>query len=562
MAYGNRSYRSFAPRSSGARADAPRRSFAPAAPIERVAFVEHPASAQQETIYASAVADRQSELWIARAGTGKTYSMVAAMYRMLRKNPNLRLGACAYNKPIGDELQTKVPEGVPAGTTHSFGRKIIAAHNGGRVFVDKDKTEKMLPPNMDQTTKTAIVKVVSMCKAHLCDGRDRNRVLDLAAQYEIDLGDDPQAVLEWTPDCLKQARDRTTVIDFDDMIWLPVVLNMHVDRLDVLFVDEAQDLNPAQHAFVLMLADRLILVGDDRQAINHFRGADSASLDTMRDKLGALARGVKTLFLTVTFRCRPMIVELAQSLVPDYECDPAAWAAYQQAKAEFATHLVTDGRFGPDPTFYGAYGDTYGHICREAHDTCTPHPGDLVVCRTNAPNISLAYRLIQTHTPEFPQGVPVKIQGREIGQGLVGRIKRLVGTGSSVSLLLQKLHEYRDKETAKITAANGGERAADKLQTLADQCDCIEALCDGMDTVQDVIARVDTLFANVAKGDASKYVLLSSVHRAKGLEADRVFVQRPDQMPHPMARSAEAKAQELNLMYVAWTRAKRELHLH
>jgi superfamily I DNA/RNA helicase len=70
-------------------------------------------------------------------------------------------------------------------------------------------------------------------------------------------------------------------------------------------------------------------------------------------------------------------------------------------------------------------------------------------------------------------------------------------------------------------------------------------------------------------GDGTKYgkeklvkpegTLLSSVHRAKGLEAKRVFILRPDLMPHPKAKSAWEKGQEANLEYVAITRAIEEL---
>jgi superfamily I DNA/RNA helicase len=49
--------------------------------------------------------------------------------------------------------------------------------------------------------------------------------------------------------------------------------------------------------------------------------------------------------------------------------------------------------------------------------------------------------------------------------------------------------------------------------------------------------------------------LLSSIHRAKGLEAKRVFILRSDLLPHPMAKSEWAKGQEKNLSYVAKTRA-------
>ena len=56
-------------------------------------------------------------------------------------------------------------------------------------------------------------------------------------------------------------------------------------------------------------------------------------------------------------------------------------------------------------------------------------------------------------------------------------------------------------------------------------------------------------------------VLLSSIHKAKGLEADRVFLIEPEgaPVPHPMAKQDWEIEQEWNLRYVAITRAKKEL---
>ena len=59
--------------------------------------------------------------------------------------------------------------------------------------------------------------------------------------------------------------------------------------------------------------------------------------------------------------------------------------------------------------------------------------------------------------------------------------------------------------------------------------------------------------------DKQEAVLLSSIHRAKGLEAERVFLLFPDTLPHPKATQEWAKAQEFNLKYVALTRAKKDL---
>jgi superfamily I DNA/RNA helicase len=99
---------------------------------------------------------------------------------------------------------------------------------------------------------------------------------------------------------------------------------------------------------------------------------------------------------------------------------------------------------------------------------------------------------------------------------------------------------------------------------LADKTECIEALCDGLDRADQVVSRIQVLFQDVNKttADITSYVLLSSVHRAKGLEAKVVRIIRPELLPHPMARLPWQKEQEMNLKYVAETRSLEVLHLH
>src|SRR5690606_24649442 len=64
---------------------------------------------------------------------------------------------------------------------------------------------------------------------------------------------------------LSRSNETMEVIDFDDMIYLPILKRMHLTQYDYLVVDEAQDLSALQHAFVLKAGRRLIFVGDDRQ---------------------------------------------------------------------------------------------------------------------------------------------------------------------------------------------------------------------------------------------------------------------------------------------------------
>ena len=59
--------------------------------------------------------------------------------------------------------------------------------------------------------------------------------------------------------------------------------------------------------------------------------------------------------------------------------------------------------------------------------------------------------------------------------------------------------------------------------------------------------------------DKRAKVWLSSIHKAKGLEADRVVLLHPHLLPHPNAKKPWEKEQEANLKYVALTRAKQGL---
>jgi superfamily I DNA/RNA helicase len=98
-------------------------------------------------------------------------------------------------------------------------------------------------------------------------------------------------------------------IDFTDMIFLPVANNWIRPQYDMVVVDEAQDMNTCQLAIAQGLArNRVVVVGDDRQAIYGFRGADSGSLDRLKDELKATELG-----LTTTYRCGRGIVALAQT---------------------------------------------------------------------------------------------------------------------------------------------------------------------------------------------------------------------------------------------------------
>jgi len=102
------------------------------------------------------------------------------------------------------------------------------------------------------------------------------------------------------------------VIDFDDMLYLPLRSKCTFDKKNYVFVDEAQDTNGVQRALLRrMLAPpphgRLIAVGDPSQAIYGFRGADANAMSALREEFSAVVMP-----LSVSYRCSRAVVAEAQ----------------------------------------------------------------------------------------------------------------------------------------------------------------------------------------------------------------------------------------------------------
>ena len=94
--------------------------------------------------------------------------------------------------------------------------------------------------------------------------------------------------------------------------------------------------------------------------------------------------------------------------------------------------------------------------------------------------------------------------------------------------------------------------ADEKLVALHDKVDCIRILSGDCKGVNDLTNKLGRLFQDTAgKGQ----VVLSSVHKAKGLEADWVYIFKPHLLPHPKLIDKANGSQEINLKYVAYTRA-------
>lgn len=516
---------------------------------------------------------------IARAGTGKTTTGICGLQAMkgirplVTPSPQQKLiwdsfalskdvtSICmvAFNKSIADELQRRVPPGVQAMTLHSLGFKAVNNAFGRQQpnrYVIADTISEIEGRDLAEIKKydfeniKATEKLVGLCKQNLIgfDGKTFEvcRVSDeelsrLANHYEVELNGSALKVFDWVRGCLTRALTPNGKITFDDMVWLPVVRNLALYVYEFLFVDEAQDLNRCQQALALRAGKRLVFCGDDRQAIYGFAGADSESLKRLEEILGNTDRGVVVLPLTVTRRCGKAIVEEAKKIVVDFE------AHESNGDGSILRMKLTGTMKASDHPADQVENGMPLMVVDETSYRGKAADNDMVLCRVNAPLVSECFKFLK-------EGRKAIIVGRDVGAGLISTIKQLKPV--DIADLSFKLSEWLHRETQKENAKRNPDET--RLIGLQDRYDCLCCFMEDKKTVDEVIRKIEVTFTD---DKDVKGIRLSSIHRSKGLEADRVFLLEPagKGVPHPMARSEWQISQEWNLRYVAITRAIKEL---
>lgn len=426
----------------------------------------------------------------------------------------------AFNQHIAKELTGRLPPSVPACTLHSLGFAAVRRSLPNAVIDEQKLTKlaKSLAPDAYPSTRQAAEQLARLCKYTLTPERDEAGLRNLVDHYGVEVDwRDRERVRKLAGDLVEQSAQQIGTVDFDDQVWLPTRLGLPVDQHDLLLVDEAQDLSRMQQTLALaaVQSGRLCPIGDRHQAIYGFTGADNDALPRLAGQLQASDRSCRVLPLTVTWRCPALHVELARQLVPALEAAPGAVEGelWVMSRREIAKEV---------------------------------RPGDLVICRKNSPCVDLTYRLVMT-------GVPAVMRGREIGRGLLTLIARL--RPDTLDQLIFRIEDYREKEEVRLQRRDA---PASAYESLTDRCDCLSKLTTQARDLQDLEAFIRRTFDDAAQPGSS--VVLSSIHRAKGLEAERVFVLDPSSLPL-IRRDSKAweRQQEKNLCYIAATRSKRVL---
>lgn len=502
----------------------------------------------QQTVICNFIADNpDASLMIdARAGSAKTSTLVLAAKSILTR-PVL---AVAFNKRNADDLKDKLPADFECKTLNGAGHGAWQKVRNSKLQLDADKLFKIAKDvlgksdaskydrdddtfintlNLARAAKTAGLVPVGapMGVKGLWPDHDESWK-ELAWQKGLDIGS--EEILGARNILLKSiSQGFAGLIDFDDQIYLSVLFGGSYSKYHTVIVDEAQDLSPLNHLQLKkMVGTRLIAVGDPYQAIYAFRGADSNSMTNLFDMF-AETSAFERLGLTYSFRAPKAVAKRQIEHVSDFD----SW------------HTNPEGEvvWWPLPAIGEELPATWSL-------SSVPHAG-AVLCRNNAPLMKLAFALIKSRRP-------VTILGRDIG--------------AQLGNLLWKISNKRDMPIADVWPLLDAWGAAErskvgesdaKLATVFDKRECLDVLLEASGETTTLACKefILKLFSDRPNGE----LILSSGHRAKGMEWDWVMHLNPENLPSKQAEralhngNAAPMLQEKNLQYVIETRTKHTL---
>ena len=492
----------------------------------------------------------------AAAGSGKTTLLKMLGDRILQMGFKTdRVKIVVFAKQNGIDLKTKFGKRWhrSISTLHSLGFSVLKRELdwvGGEAQVSKFKYQKigrdlgLLPVRnryVDRegslTQSKAVVKVSSFLRLFDLMRLTKadfslDAVENIVARHNLEGINDYCAVLRAMERLFvggQEAVFNDKTIDFVDMIHFPVHWELWQNGIfpsfDWLLIDEVQDLNALQLEFSLRLvgdSGRIIGVGDSNQAIFGFAGSDSRSYENIIARTNALV-----LPLALCYRCPKSHIALVRELFPEIEIEALP---------------------GADD---GVLESVNSEDLWNSEKGCFLQVGDLLIARKTAPLVNVCIRLIA-------RGIAATVRGRDIGAQIKDELEAIASISGFVYerfphfcnlYLKHKVAIYEQLPNCEELKSNLFDRleALDVIYQSQSESKSIEYLC----------LYIDSLFS-----DSESPVNLCTCHRAKGLEAERIFILQPGDLPFSYSEIQSWQSQqEANLHYVALTRAKLALYI-
>lgn len=521
---------------------------------------------------------------LAGAGTGKTRAITHRIAYGVRAGilqPSSVLAVTFTNRAAGEmrgRLRQLGAVGVQARTFHS------AALRQLQYFWPK-AIGGSLPRLVDRKAQL-VADAAAACRIRLDRGELRDVTAEIewakvtqtvpadyplaAAKSAREAPRDPAEVAQLYAAYEELKRERV-VIDFEDVLLLTVAVLQ--DRHDVaeqvraqyqhFVVDEYQDVSPLQQRLLeLWLGDRdsLCVVGDASQTIYSFTGATPDHLLDFRTR----HPGATVVKLVRDYRSTPQVVRLANGLLA-------------QASGRAADHrleLISQRAGGPEPVF-AEYADEPAEAegtarrVRELMDAGVPASEIAVLFRTNAQSETYEQALADAGVPYQLRGAERFFDRPEVRRAIVA-LRAAARFGGNDALLddapdlPSQVRAVLSGEgwSAQPPAGSGAVRERwESLAALVHLAQDFVAAGAGA-TLADLVTELDER-AGAQHAPTVQGVTLASLHSAKGLEWDAVFLVgvAEGMMPITYARADEQIEEERRLLYVGVTRARERLHL-
>ena len=416
------------------------------------------------------------------AGSGKT-STLMCLAEKYEKGIYL-----AFNKAIVKEVLPKLPVGWTCKTFNAFGLSLVKQH-----YPTSRVNFKKYDKYMEWGGQTCSI----LASKHM------NMNGNIAYTSWKDTCDRFQIGYQFIDDAkklLETGQLDTSEISADDMLQYPINNGWKSKQYDIVLVDECQDLNPQQIAFLGCIpTKRVVFVGDVNQAIYGFRGSDPYAIDKIKETYNPVEYE-----LTESFRCPLEILSTIKHIVPNIFSKKKNGIVHQSP-------LVTNLDY-PDECF--------------------------IISRTNNHLIKMAYQFIQ-------EGKHFSIGGTFIAQLKRDLNKVCKGTLSDTR------DNIKYKYNAELSRAAGNRWSTNSIDN---KYESLLSIVDMASKPEDIAIFVKTLGMH---SDSASCRKLMTIHAAKGLESPTVFFIKPDTCAYfkEKSRVEWEKQQEDNLYYVACTRA-------
>jgi DNA helicase-2/ATP-dependent DNA helicase PcrA len=490
---------------------------------------------------------------LAGAGTGKTTTITRRIARQVGAGAfePAQIMAVTFTDKAGGELRARLAAlgvtRVRAGTFHAAALRQLshfAPGEVGRILPSKALLLRQIGNRLRAPFKFRpagdLATEIEWAK---------NRRIDVDGYVDAAAGREPPIPSDLMVRVYRdyeRRKEADGLIDFEDLLERTVRLFERDERAADAFraqyrsftVDEYQDDNLLQQTLLdrwLGDGDDVCVVGDDYQSIYAFTGAGPEHL------LGFPARFPQATVVRLedNYRSTPQVLDLANRLVP---------------RLGGAEKMLRPTRGdGPEPAVrpFPSAADEAGAIVEAIRAAGVPLEEVAILCRTNA-------RLTDFEEVLHEAGLPFQgssLLAREAARRLLRRLDREHGAPAAAAAV-----------RAAALEAGWLERLPDKLgeRELVRQTDLARLVSlaaafegDAGAFVADLRRRFDP------GGDGARGVHLLTLHRAKGLEFDTVFLPRLEEkeLPSRQARTPEEVDEERRLLYVGMTRAKRTLWL-